>query len=163
MKANLLTAILAIGLQTIVFPKAELLMLAGIAIVLDFVTGVAKSKFLGIARTSEGFRKTIIKILQYAGAVSVSILLSLLVKYDKEAKFSELCNYFTNGLIAFIVYIELTSIIENLYQIDAKSVFAKRILKPLLSILTFQWKNNPAVKLLEEQANKQKEDEKDNK
>jgi len=34
-------------------------------IFIDFITGVVKSIFRKVARTSEGYRKTIIKLLQY--------------------------------------------------------------------------------------------------
>ena len=45
----------------------------------------------------------------------------------------------------FILYIEITSILENLYKVDGTSSIAKYIYKPLLTILKFGLENNPIL------------------
>jgi hypothetical protein len=46
----------------------------------------------------------------------------------------------------FIIYIEVTSIFENLYAIDNTSMISKYLYKPVLVILKFGIENNAVVK-----------------
>lgn len=107
-------------------------------IFLDFITGVVKSVFKKVARTSEGYRKTVIKLLQYI--IPVFIFWGA-GRYIPEYK--EKLEQASGFVMMFIVYIEVTSIFENLYAIDSKSVIAKNFYRPVLVLLKFGIENNP--------------------
>lgn len=132
---------------TNILPDTELMMWMGIAMMLDFVTGVVKSKILGKARTSDGFKKSITKFLQYGGAIVVSIILTNTADKNGFSEAAMFLGVFNKMLLMFIIYIEITSVFENLYACDKKSMIAKYFFKPVLNFLTFQIRNNPATKL----------------
>jgi phage-related holin len=115
------------------------------AMAVDFITGVVKAKFKKVERTSEGYRRTVKKITQYFTAAALAIGLQFLSKALWEAQSANMV-YITMFVLVFIIYIEVTSIFENLYEIDSASPFAKYFIKPLLIILKFGIKNNPAQK-----------------
>jgi phage-related holin len=149
MKIKVLGTILSL-LGAFVFPKGELLLTMGICIVLDFITGIVKAIFQQKVRTSSGYRQTVLKFLQYGSAICVGVILSALAEFDKGTTpiLKAALSYLTNGTVVFIIYIELTSIIENVYACDPNSIIAKRFFKPLLNLLTWQiGNNNPATKL----------------
>lgn len=125
-------------------PNMNLLVWLSIAIVLDFITGVIKARVKNVARTSSGYRKTVTKFVQYAGAIIAGVVLQH-VGADNE-QLSVLFSWMNNGLVIFITYIEVTSVFENLYEIDSSTIISRYIYKPILQILTFQIKNNPVVK-----------------
>lgn len=151
------TAILA-GIFTLLnvtfnwIPSTSLLMTMGLAIVLDFVTGVIKAVVLKNDRTSEGYRRSVVKFTQYVGAVLVSMLLSYLAEQNQQfIQLQTYINYLGNGLLSFIIFIEATSVFENMYAIDNKTPFSRYFIKPLLKILTFQIANNPLTKIKDEE------------
>ena len=120
----------------------------GVAIVLDFLTGILKSVILKKVRTSEGYRKTVIKFTQYGGSVVVGMLLKYIGAMNSDmANIAQYAEYLTDGLVIFIIFIELTSVLENVYAIDQETPFSKYLVGPLLKLLTFQIKNNPVTKL----------------
>lgn len=129
-----------------IFPPVALLAVMIVMIAIDFVTGVAKAYLNGDARTSSGFRKTVIKFLQYFGSLSVSIVFSFAANYSDKPDIVSIAGKISSGLVWFIIYIEVTSICENLVAVDDKSAFANYIVKPIHKLLTFQIRNNPAVK-----------------
>lgn len=141
-------------------PKGSLVVVMGVVMIGDFITGVIKATMRNQARTSEGYRKTLTKFIQYGGAISISILLKYLTtinQADSEMKaIAPFLGYLNDGLLFFIVFIEITSILENLYAIDKHSPMALYIIKPLLRIMTFAIKNNSFVKEMEEQEAKEK-------
>lgn len=133
-------------------PKADLFIVWGIMMVIDFGTGVTKAILLGQQRTSRGYRQTIIKFLQYGGAILISMGISYLAinNPDINKKWSGLATFmswFNSGLLLFIIMIEVLSIIENIYSLNPKSAFAKNLLRPALKILTIELKKNPLTKL----------------
>jgi phage-related holin len=140
MKALPLT--IAVTLLNIKFPiigNVDLLLVMSALIVVDLITGIIKAIFLKKIRTSEGYRKTVIKFSQYGGAIVAGFLMKYLaVKNVDLGDLDKYVDYLTNGLQLFIVFIELTSVFENLYQIDKTSPFSKYFLQPMLRILTFQ-------------------------
>jgi hypothetical protein len=135
MKFLIYTGLLFIKLQA--FPNANLLVYLAIAIALDFVTGVSKSIVKKQARTSTGFRKTIIKMLQYMGVMAVGILLQNAARENNWGG-EGILSYFNDGLIVFMLYIEATSVFENLYACDQKSVISRMIISPIYKLLTAQ-------------------------
>jgi hypothetical protein len=142
MKTLFITTLLFIKIQF--FPNAQLLLWMTISIILDLVTGIGKALVKGEARTSAGYRKTVIKAFQYVGAISAAAILQNVGSINDSTKV--LLSYVTDGLIVFITYIEVTSVFENLYEIDNKTILSKYFYTPILKILTFQLKNNPLIK-----------------
>lgn len=143
--------ILAVSLVTLLnvnysfLPTGTLLLAMAVAVILDFITGVIKASYNNQVRTSEGYRKTVVKFIQYGGAVCVSMLLKFLVGLKDQGTVEYLNPYMeflNDGLLIFIIFIEVTSVLENMYAIDSKSVFAVYFIKPLLKVMTFAIKNN---------------------
>lgn len=126
-------------------PSAPLLFYMGLAILLDFITGIAKAKLLRIARTSKGYRKTVIKFVQYGGALAIGVVLANIGEAPANDLSKVMTAYFNNVLILFVIYIEVTSVFENLYAMDQKTIFSKYFISPMLRILTWQIKNNPII------------------
>jgi phage-related holin len=125
-------------------PPVHLFGLMGIAIGLDFITGVAKAVVMQEARTSNGYRKTVKKFIQYGGSIAVTLMIRYLLSKQPELEPGmKYVNWLGNGLMVFIILIEFTSIFENLYAIDKSSMMSKYIIKPMLKILTLQIRNNP--------------------
>ena len=117
------------------FPSVNLLIIMGITIVIDFATGVLKATLLKQVRTSEGYRKTVVKFLQYGGGVVVGCLLKYLgAKQSEMANVSQYIDYLNNGLLIFIIFIETTSILENIYAVDKETPFSKYLIAPLLKL-----------------------------
>jgi hypothetical protein len=145
MKTLFVCSLLFIKIQF--FPNAQLLLWMTIAVILDLVTGIAKAIVKGEARTSAGYRKTIIKVFQYVGAIAAAVILQNVGSINDATK--ALLSYVNDGLTVFITYIEVTSIFENLYEVDNKTVLSKYFYEPILKILTFQIKNNPLAKQAE--------------
>lgn len=145
MKTLIATAIM-LFIKTLFLPNVDLLIWMAIAMAGDWSTGILKSVILQIPRTSSGYRKTLSKFLQYAGSIIASVILTNVVSktkfVDKETEFA-IVNYLNDGLLIYIIYIEVTSIFENLYACDHKSKFSKFIIAPLLKLLTFQIKGRP--------------------
>lgn len=127
-------------------PNFTLLALLAIVIAVDFLTGIWKAKCNNQARTSDGFRKTVTKFLQYGCAVVCGAVLSYIGEQKGGAGTVAIAGLLNDGLLIFIIYIEITSIFENLYAVDSTTAMAKYFYAPVLKILTFQIKNNPVVK-----------------
>jgi phage-related holin len=130
-------------------PSLDLMAILFVAMVIDFATGCWKAKVQGKARTSSGFKRTITKFVQYAGAIVGGGVLAYIGEQKGGAGTQVLFGWFNQGLIFFILYIEVTSIFENLYEIDTESMISKYFYQPAIKILTFQLKNNPVIKKAE--------------
>lgn len=145
-----LVSLLNISLQFL--PTGTLMVAMGAAVALDFLTGVIKASLTNKARTSQGYRRTVTKFMQYGGAVCVSMLMKYLVSLKGPGTMEALAPYadfLNDGLLFFIIFIEITSIVENLYAIDSKSPFAVYFIKPMLKVMTFAVKNNSFSKSIE--------------
>ena len=148
----LLVSLLNVNLHFL--PTGTLMVAMAAAITLDFVTGIIKAAIINEARTSQGYRKTVVKFMQYGGAVCVSMLLKFLMSLKGSNAMQSLTPYadfLNDGLLFFIIFIEITSIVENLYAIDNKSVFAVYFIKPMLKVLTFAVKNNSFSRSIEKE------------
>lgn len=160
-KAILAWSTILLGIDLVLSPSVNLFMIMWVAIGIDLITGITKAKLLKVARTSDGFRKTVIKVAQYV--VPVLIIGFIAMRIPEQKAGVEGNPYFskafllkaTGWLMMFIIYIEVTSIFENLYEIDKKTVIAKFIYKPALTLLKFGIEKNPvnaaADKLQQEQ------------
>jgi len=115
-----------------------------IGMIIDFITGVIKAKFKGQERTSEGYRRTVKKVTQYFTAIGLSLGIQYLVKTTVTNSSADL-QYISVFVCLFVLYIEITSILENLWEIDKTSTISKFLIKPLLIILKFGLENNPVL------------------
>ena len=134
-------------------PTFKLFYVLVAAIGIDFVTGIIKAKMQKKARTSQGYRKTVVKLMQY--------IVPVLVIWMGSKNIPEYANTLKEiggWLMLFIIYIEFTSILENLYEIDQKSIIAKYVYRPGLKILKFGIENNQMVKAADELEKKQAEE-----
>lgn len=141
-------------IDVMIHPSFNMFFVVMGAILLDFITGVAKAKFHKVARTSEGYRKTIVKMMQY-----IVPILVLWVASKRVPGYETTLKEIGGWLMLFITYIEVTSIFENLYEIDKKSVIAKYVYKPALRLLKFGIENNPVTKAAEELDKKTKNEQ----
>lgn len=130
-------------------PTLSLLAVLFFVMVFDFLTGVWKAKMQRKVRTSEGYKRTVTKFIQYSFAILASYALAYLAGGNGNEGLKYLAPWLVDGLTGFIILIEITSIFENLYAIDSNTPISKYIFKPALSILTFQLKNNPVIKQAE--------------
>lgn len=150
-KALLAWSTILLGIDLYLSPSMNLFMIMWVAIGIDFVTGITKAKLLKENRTSKGFRKTVVKISQYM--IPVLVIGFVAMRLPEKAATVEGNPYFSkafllkaNGwLMMFIIYIEITSIFENLYEIDKKTVIAKYIYKPALFLLKLGLEKNPVA------------------
>lgn len=140
--------LLFIDIMTI--PTFKLFYVLVAAIGIDFITGIIKAKMQKKARTSQGYRKTVVKLMQYIVPVVVIWMGSKNIP-----EYANTLKEVGGWLMLFIVYIEGTSIFENLYEIDQKSIIAKWVYKPALKLLKFGIENNQVVKAAEELDKKQ--------
>jgi phage-related holin len=131
-------------IDVITAPSFNMLFVVMGAIAIDFITGIAKAKAKKVARTSEGFRKTVVKLMQYLVPILV-----LWVASKRVPGYETALKEISGWLMLFITYIEVTSIFENLYKIDNKTVIAKYVYKPALRLLKFGIENNAVVKAAE--------------
>lgn len=149
--AMTVSAIWAINIKAQILPSHDLLAIMGMFIILDFVTGIIKAVILGIARTSTGYRRTIIKFMQYGGALLIGMAIKYMsVTYKDFGDTGKYADWLTSGLLIFIIFIEITSVLENVYAVDKTTPFSKYVISPLLRLLTFQITNNPINKAADE-------------
>lgn len=144
---KILSIAMLLLLKVTFLPSVSLLLYMAIAIVLDFATGIVKAKVLSQVRTSAGYRRTVIKFLQYGGSIAIGLILANAGEGKAAEPFKAMLSYFNDGLILFIIYIEATSVFENLYAIDKSSMISKYFIAPVLKILTWQIKNNPVTEM----------------
>jgi len=128
-------------LMAIVLPPPTLLLWLGITMTLDLITGVAKAIKNDVPRTSTGFRRTVMKFIQYGGAISIGIILANISDMQKDSASETLYKYFSNSMLSFIIFIEIKSIIENMVEVSPKSDFTKLFLNPIHKILSLDLKN----------------------
>jgi len=128
-------------LMAIVLPPPTLLLWLGVTMILDLITGVAKAIKNDVPRTSTGFRRTVMKFIQYGGAISIGIILANISDMQKDSASETLYKYFSNSMLSFIIFIEIKSIIENMVEVSPKSDFTKLFLNPIHKILSLDLKN----------------------
>lgn len=121
-------------------PTFNLLFVFAIVLGLDFLTGVYKAKRLGQATTSKGFRQTVDKFVSYGIAIASSCVLCF-VSQQKGGEAVKLISGFLNdGLVCFIIYIEVVSIFENVIAINPDGAMTNYFYKPIHKFLTLQLK-----------------------
>lgn len=143
-------------LEFILQPSFSLFGVVMTVIAIDFVTGFAKAKFLKQARTSQGMRKTFVKLSQYLTPIFLLWGASLVAHYEPGYAVHEKMLRTSCGFVMmFVVYVEVTSIFENLYEIDKTSPIARYLYKYALIVLKWGLEHNQikeaADRLLQQQ------------
>jgi len=132
--------------EFILQPSFSLFGVVMACILIDFVTGFAKAKFNKQDRTSKAMRRTFIKLSQYMVPIFLLWGASLICHYQPEYKtYEKMLRTFCGFVMMFVIYIEVTSIFENLYEIDKTSPIARYLYKYALIILKVGLEHN-AVK-----------------
>lgn len=103
--AKIFWGVTLLFIDVLIHPSFNMFFVVLGAILLDFITGIAKAKFQKIARTSEGYRRTVVKLMQYIVPILVIWIASKRVP-GYEATLKEIGGW----LMLFITYIEVTSI-----------------------------------------------------
>lgn len=111
-------------------PNVTLLGWVFFAVLIDFITGVLKAKLTKQVVNSQGFRQTAIKSLQYIGLIVGGIIIGN--SFEKQ---SDIVSWVNDGLLMFILYVEVYSIFENLYAMNPNSKIAQRVFAPAMRIL----------------------------
>jgi Bacteriophage holin family len=138
---SMLIKYLFISAFAIILPPPNLLIWLGVSMFLDLVTGIAKAIKKGTPRTSTGYRRTVAKFIQYGGAIAIGIVLANISDYKKDGDGSQMIyTYFSNSMLLFIIYIEITSILENLIEVSPESDFTKKFLNPAHKLFSFDFK-----------------------
>lgn len=125
-------------------PSLSLMGVVMATVAIDFITGVIKARMQRKARTSTGYRKTLTKLSQYIVPVVVLYGASYYIP-----EYTERLRQASGFVMLFIIYIEVTSIFENLYSLDQKTPISKYMYKPVLTILKFGIEHNPVVEAAE--------------
>lgn len=121
----------------IVLPSGPLIAWMCVALIIDLITGVARAVADKKTRTSEGYRQSLGKIIQYFGALVLGIIVSSMAKHHADGLDPKIFDFFNTFLVMFIIFIEVTSTMENMYAVSPNSKFSKYFVKPMLSLLTF--------------------------
>lgn len=146
--------------KVVFWPNLDLLFWAAMLVILDLFTGLIKAQVKGNLVVSSGVRKTLIKLCQYLGVISVCFILSNVAASTKDSDFMGTGLYhklkftfqFLNNLVILvIIYAESLSILENGLEINSSSPFSKFFVKPLHKILSLAILGN-AIKLIADRA-----------
>ena len=118
--------------QITYLPSANFLLILGIAVGVDLITGIAKAWAKGEHTTSSGLRKTLNKVIQYGGFIIVGVLLLNITIGD-----SNLSRYRTviDGCFLFMIMIELISICENVVEVSPDSKIVRYVIRPFMKLI----------------------------
>ncbi len=123
------------------WPEPYLLSWLLIIYLLDFIFGVLKTTLKGHARTSNGFRKSIIKLLQYGGCIIVATVILNIIHASTETFGRQFSWIFGDIMLYLIIYIEVVSVLENMEEMAPTSFFVRIFVRPVRRIITFQLRN----------------------
>ncbi|MGI9190929.1 MAG: phage holin family protein [Chitinophagaceae bacterium] len=115
-------------------PSAMLFFYLLVAMFGDFVTGLLKSWKKGEVTSSEGLRRSITKVLSYGGAILVIMTLVNVVGLVDTTNSYDLA-IVINGLMGFIVFVELYSICENINQAYPNTPLTIYFIAPVMKFL----------------------------
>jgi len=99
-------------------PISDFILVIGLLMLADLITGIQAAQKRGEAITSNGFRRTAVKILIYA-------LLIVICEKIKLTFFADLDLKVSYGVSLFIVMIELKSLSENIHTITGIDIWEK--------------------------------------
>lgn len=113
-----------------------------VAVFLDLITGLIKAWSKKICSASVGFRRTIIKIGTYCATIVVLVILvNIIGLVDNGEKYP--LGLLINGLLAFMTFIELFSVCENISLAYPRAPLTKYLIDPLLKFLKAKLKSGP--------------------
>lgn len=113
-----------------------------VAVFLDLITGLLKAWSKKICSASVGFRRTIIKIGTYCATIVVLVILANITGLvDNGEKYP--LGLLINGLLAFMTFIELFSVCENISLAYPRAPLTKYLIDPLLKFLKAKLKSGP--------------------
>lgn len=121
-----------------------------LAIIIDLIAGVRKAIQLDEARTSQGFKRTVTKLMQYYG------LLCFALMFDVLASIVEPMPYITALASIFLVFIEAKSVYEKAEEKDRR-----RMTKEADKLITLLENRGDVLKALSEIIKKEKEGKND--
>ncbi len=139
MKATVFT-FLATLFASIIFPLPILTAALGLAMFIDFITGLLAAIATRQEVASRGCRGSVIKLCQYGFAVIVCIIIGTISTangYFENVKVV----FFLSTIVGFMTAIECRSIIENLIRMAPTSKMSTFFLKPILSLFTAKLTN----------------------
>lgn len=112
---------------------------------IDLITGLVKSWKKGRNTTSKGFKGTAIKIGTYSGiVVAASLMANVLADMYPPIDY----DFYVNLTVAFLTFVEVYSILENVYETDPKSTVSVYFIGPVLKWMKgYMKKKGPASKL----------------
>lgn len=123
------------------WPPVHLLIWLLIVYILDFIFGVSKAILKGTPRTSQGFRQSIIKLLQYGGCIIIAIVILNIVYASHDPFGRQFAWIFGDIMLYFMIYIEVVSVLENMEALAPGSIFVKLFVRPVKRIITLQLKH----------------------
>ena len=121
------------------------------AIIIDLVAGVTKAKRLGEARTSQGFKRTVTKVVQYYGLMCFAFM------FDVLASIVEPLPYCTALAALFLVFIEAKSVFEKAEDKDRR-----KMTKEAEKLVTILENRGDVLKAIAEIIKKEEDKEKEN-
>jgi len=124
------------------FPSAMLCFWLLVAMLGDFITGLLKSWKKGEVTSSEGLRRSITKVLSYGGAILVIMTLVNVVGLVDTTNSYDLA-IVINGLMGFIVFVELYSICENINQAYPDTPLTIYFIAPVMKFLRGRFERLP--------------------
>lgn len=123
-------------------PSPMMLFWLASTMIINLVTGVAKSWAKGEFTTARGFEKSAIKIIVYTCVVvAVVILVNMVQSISGYTKFN--FGIAIDSAMGFLVWIELYSVFENVSIIYPKSPLTRYFILPILKLLRSRLKNGP--------------------
>lgn len=123
-------------------PSAMLFFYLLIAMLGDFITGLLKSWKKGKHTSSEGLRRSVTKVLSYIGAILVIMVMVNVIGLVDDGNKYDLA-MIINGLMGFIVFVELYSMCENISEAYPESPLVKWLIMPIMKFLRGKLENNP--------------------
>lgn len=130
-----------------------------IAMSIDLFFGIRKAKLNGIARSSYGFRRSVIKFIEYYAAFIIAFMLDVISSISESVNLP----YITFIVAAFLIFIEAKSIRENILDQDRMKDQNKDI-RMLVSLFKNRGDMLKSIlEVLEKQLTKEKEDNEDGK
>lgn len=116
------------------FPSVMLFFYLLVAMLGDFITGLLKSWKKGRQTSSEGLRRSVTKVLSYIGAILVIMVMVNVIGLVDDGNKYDLA-IIINGLMGFIVFVELYSICENISEAYPESPLVKYFLVHIMTFL----------------------------
>lgn len=135
--SNLKVEYFLIPLMAFIAPIKALIIIVGLAIMTDLFFGIWKSVKLKKRLTSNGFGRTIIKMFIYQLVLVGSFVIDRYILNELILIFLQVDLLTTKLLALYLVFSELTSINENLYEIT-KIDFFDRFMKFIKQAFKFK-------------------------